>query len=134
MHATLDPQSTDVEWRTARLVKPTYARPIINRLDAYDFEYKVLWSDRELRILVPQNDLEEVLLMLSDFDPASMKDNEDAKRREVLSHRLLIAIPIGALAGTLISMALNAASPTWACVGAGVACLVASLIPFKIGQ
>ncbi len=115
------------KWRTAKLVEPIHARPIIVRLNSLGYEYQVTQSGRCLRIQVLSEDLDEVLLMLSDGD-----QNYDAKAdlkqvKRIKYRRLFYSLPLGAAFGSGISIWLGYPSPTWA----GLSALLLSLVVWQ---
>ncbi len=122
--------SINHDWQTARVADPGLVRRCLGRLDADGFEYQVVLDNRQLRILVRQPDLEEVLDLLSDLSTESYRPPVADKIDSNQSVRLLFAIPLGAAIGSISSALLGSSvhnGVTVSAICAGVAALLAVL-------
>ncbi|MFK7769793.1 MAG: hypothetical protein AB8B55_21475 [Mariniblastus sp.] len=87
-------------WATARIVEGRDAKRYINRLDVMGFEYCVQQENRHLRILVPHDQLEEILGWFGDLGQAKPQEKNSFDKLNIL---LLMLIPGGMFAGSLFA-------------------------------
>jgi hypothetical protein len=117
------------DWVTAKVIVAGRARRIVNRLDVLGFDYKVVQENHHLRILVRRRTLEDVLCWIDGL--SCRPQMTDASRpSDYPGIYLLIAIPIGILAGAIGSRLLGIESPaSYAIAGyAGLAAIGLSIL------
>lgn len=99
-------------WVTAKVVEPNRARRFIRRLDALGYEYQVLHENHQLRILVREQCLNDVLEWFDDLSNAQappVKNLNSVDSRAAVG--LLIALPAGMLVGSVFSKLIGIPSP-----------------------
>ncbi len=122
------PSESSDDWVTAKVIDSKRARRFINRLDVLGYDYKVVPQNHDLRILVRRQTLEEVLGWIKELSyRPQMRHSSRALNHSGIY--LLIAIPIGILAGSVGARLLGIQSPASYAI-AGYAGLAASGLAF----
>jgi hypothetical protein len=119
-------------WVTAKVIEPDRARRFIRRLDGLGYEYKVLPENRQLRILVRDRCLNDVLEW---FDDLSNARTQPVKKLDSIDSRaavgLIIALPAGMLVGSVFSQLVGIPSPISQAVS-GYCGLTAAVVVYTI--
>lgn len=115
----------DREWLTAKVADPRLVRRCLGRLDANGYEYRVVFDDRQLRILVRRVDLDEVLQLLADLSSGSFHVRGSRQWNQGRHLRLLVAIPLGAAIGSILSALVGVPVQNGTTISAICACLAA---------
>jgi hypothetical protein len=96
-------------WVTAKVIEPNRVKPFVNRLEFLGFEYKLESDNREVRIYVKEDRLEETLdwfVPLSHQLPHQPTVNA-ATQNKSLALALLVSIPLGMLAGSAFGICIG---------------------------
>jgi hypothetical protein len=115
----------DREWLTAKVADPHVVRRCLGRLDVNGYEYRVVFDDRQLRILVRRIVLDEVLQLLADLSSGSFHVRGSRRCNQGRHLRLLAAIPLGAAIGSTLSALLGVPVENGTTISAICACLAA---------
>ncbi|MCA9212323.1 MAG: hypothetical protein KDB27_04600 [Planctomycetales bacterium] len=110
-------------WRTARVSKRRFARLCTGRLETAGLDYQVLHEDRDVRIVVRRPDLSFAIELIADI-AKPVPHAVDNDNRPIWAPPLLIGIPVGGFAGSLLGYWLGIATTSLCVAGSVLGSLV----------